>query len=66
MLQNLFSWLRASIRDSVLAGVADALEIIEGEPASDMTPALTQLRARLAATPALTHDEGKKGKKVTS
>jgi hypothetical protein len=62
VLTSLFSWLRQSVRDSILAGCADAIAEIDGDAAHDTATPLAQLRARL--TPALTHDEGKikKGK----
>ncbi len=61
MLQNLFSWLRSSVRDAVLGGVADALEVIDGNAGNDASndnhasmpsPSLEAIRRRLQ--PALT------------
>jgi hypothetical protein len=61
VLQNLFAWLRSSVRDAVLGGVADALEVIDGNDASTAgnsnhasmpAPSLEAIRRRLQ--PALT------------
>lgn len=60
MLTSLFSWLRQSVRDSILAGCADAMAEIDGDGSHDTATPLAQLRARL--TPALTHDAESKKK----
>jgi hypothetical protein len=62
----IFSWLRRAVRNAILAGVNDAVDVldIEGTP-EDTEPGL-QLRLKLVATPALpageeTRKGGKKG-----
>jgi hypothetical protein len=47
MLTNLFSWLRSSVRDAVLNGVDDALNILDGGSRDTATPQLDALRSRL-------------------
>ena len=64
MLNSLFSWLRISVRDSILAGAADAVAELDGDGSPDTAAPLAALRARLA--PALTHtpDEAKGKRKA--
>jgi hypothetical protein len=48
---SFFTWLRSRVRDSVLAGVNDALAELH-EPAADIDQAAALLRQRLTALPA--------------
>ncbi len=43
----LFQWLRSKVRDSILGGVSDALEVIEADSGNTASEIAGQLRVRL-------------------
>jgi hypothetical protein len=48
----LFKWLRQGARDAILAGAADAAEVLAGETGQDDTQSkIADLRLRLVALP---------------
>jgi hypothetical protein len=48
----MFAWLRSKVRDSILAGVQDALQEIDGDSAAPPVDVLALLRSRLQSLPA--------------
>lgn len=60
----MFDWLRLKVRNAVLGGIADAVDILErqGASASDDAPQVLEERVRLLPAPEDRQVEKKRGK----
>jgi hypothetical protein len=56
----MFNWLRAKIKNAVLMGIADAVEVLEKQGASESDNAVLLLEERVRLLP---YDESSKSEK---